>query len=1026
MLELAKKLETERIKQAKHFSKRLSNMILGGNLPFTAEYHKSKDPIPLKESIKLQRTPIAEGAIWGEAWDSGYFRLTGTVPADWKGQKVVAVLDFTGEALVYSKDGVPLYGLTSGSVFTLGYEKSVYRIFEPCRGNEHVELLVETAANGLFGVNRNPGPDRQDPTRHGTYNGVAKRMRLCTFDEALWHFYLDVVFLIDLAGQFEEDSVRRARIIRALYQSINVFAENRANLTQARAIIAPVLASQNSAAALTAITVGHAHIDTGWLWRIRETRRKTARTFASQIANIERYPGYVFGASQAQLYQFVKETYPELYAKIKKAMAAGTWEVQGGMWVEADCNLISGESMVRQFVHGKNFFRDEFGVDVKNLWLPDVFGYSANLPQMLKRSGINFFLTQKLSWSQFNTFRYNSFIWQGIDGSSVITHFPPEDNYNSMLTPAAQRKAERNFKEKDRLDEFLTLVGIGDGGGGPKEEHIESGLRLADCEGLPRTVFGRADAFFDRLAQHAGDLETYVGELYLELHRATYTTQARTKRFNRLLENRLRQTEALLTMLPLKEYPREQLDKVWKMLLTNQFHDIIPGSSIHAVYEDAEAAYAQGLAECQALVSAAAPKLFPQDSQALTLVNVLSYPYQASIELPAAWQHTGVARADGKPLAVQQEAGKTVVRTEIAPFTSVALVRTSVAPAPAPNAADLTLENELVRYGFANDGTLAEAYDKEAQRPIMLPDTKANVFSLYADLPNNWDAWDFDFNYAEQLQAVAQCVSIKKAAAGPVRGTLALAFTIGNSRIEQTVSLDGHSKCLTFKTRVHWDEMHRMLRVAFPVNVRSSEASFDIQYGYVKRPTHTNTSWEFAQFEVVGHRYADLSENDYGVALLNDCKYGYKVRGNVLDLNLLRSPHDPDPDADLGEHEFTYALLPHTGALIDANVMAAAEQLNITPLVLDNCRAANAAWPVTVSGEGLSLTVLKKAEKEECLAVRIVETLGKTSSGALHAAGRVVETNLLEWTDGKPSDVKGEMPVTLRPFEIRTYKVFPG
>ncbi|MBI4977908.1 MAG: alpha-mannosidase [Spirochaetes bacterium] len=1017
-----KKLENERMKQARNFAKRVSGLILTGNLPFTAEYHKSMKHIPLKESISLNRTPIAEGATWGETWESGYFRLTGAVPKEWKGKTVAAHIDLNGETLVYSKEGVPLYGLTNGSVFSGNYSKDVYRIFEPCKGGEQVELFLEAAANGLFGVNRDPNSERSAPTRHGNYKGEVKHIRLCMLDETMWHLYLDLTFLVDLAMQFDEDNVRRSRIVKALYESMNVFADDPVNADKTRAVLKPVMASKNGGTALTSISVGHAHIDTGWLWRIEESVRKTARTFASQIANIERYPGFVFGASQAQLYKFVKDHYPELHAKVKKAIRDGSWEVQGGMWVEADCNLISGESMVRQFVHGKNFFKDEYGVDVKNLWLPDVFGYSANLPQILKRSGIDFFLTQKISWSQFNVFRHNTFIWRGIDGSEVITHFPPEDNYNSPLTPGVFRRAERNFKEKAFLDEYMTLAGIGNGGGGPKEEHIESGLRLTDSEGMPKNKFGRADGFFERLAKRSDELSTFVGELYLELHRATLTTQARTKRYNRLLENRLRQTEAVASLLPLGDYPREKLEAIWQMLLTNQFHDIIPGSSINLVYQDAHAAYEKGLADCDVMIADAAKKVFTKDENALSLMNITSYSASQPVVLPAAWKGAGVERADGKPVAVQLENGVPVIATDIAPYETVVLKRTAKASEAAAGN-DLTLENDIVRYTFDKNGTLVDAFDKEAKRPVLASGAKANVFSLYADHPNNWDAWDIDFNYTEQLLETAKCVSIKKTASGPVRSVLSVSMTIGHSKIEQTVSLDKNSKRLMFTSNVAWDEAHRMLRVAFPVNVVSTEASFDIQYGFVKRSTHENTSLDFAQFEVVGHRYADLSANDYGVALLNDCKYGYKVKDNIIDLNILRSPRDPDPDADIGNHVFTYALLPHNGTLIESSVMAEAEALNVPPVMLAGFAANHTALPATVTGDGVSITAVKKAEKEECHIVRIVETCGKHTTAVLKAAGTVTETNLMEWENGAKLDAKNGAAIELSPFEIRTYKV---
>ena len=777
---------------------------------------------------------------------------------------------------------------------------------------------------------------------------------------------------------------------------------------------------KNSGSALTSVAVGHAHIDTAWLWPLQESIRKTARAFASQLSLLKQYPDYIFGASQAQLYQFIKDNHPELYEQIKAAVNSGRWEVQGGMWVEADCNLISGESMVRQLLHGKNFFKKEFGLDIKNLWLPDVFGYSANLPQILKQSGIDFFLTQKLSWSQFNVFPHHSFNWQGIDGSVVITHFPPEDTYNSALFPSGQMKARDNFKEKSFLDEFLCLYGIGNGGGGPKEEHVENGIRQRDLEGCPKVIFGRADKFFERLKEHQKELAVYSGEIYLELHRGTLTTQARTKKFNRLLENRLRQVEALCSLLPLTRYPREKLDQIWKKLLTRQFHDIIPGSSIHWVYEEAEATYSACLKECEEIIHAVIKSTLLRSEETVTLVNVTAYPVKKAVQLPEMWE--GACDAQGNNLLAQRETKTVWACVDVAPY-SMKSIKQGGRTEPVSIKEGAVLENDKVRYCFSKEGLLVEAFDKEAARPILNPENPGNLFALYDDHPNNYDAWDIDFFYTEICLETARCDSLSPVTSGPVQCSLELEFSIGQSKIRQKAVLGRESKRLEFRTTVDWKEMHRMLRVAFPVLVDAPEAAFDIQYCFIRRPTHTNTSWDFARFETVGHRYADLSDPTYGVALLNDCKYGYKVRGNVLDLNLLRAPREPDPDADQGTHEFTYALLPHTGDLIRSDVMAEAELLNVPPTVLTQCKL-DMKLPVYLTGEGVSMTVLKKAETEECWIVRCVETRGIPARAELHCTGKLVETDLMEWKEGARLDVWEKVEIRFNPFEIKTFKVF--
>jgi len=693
------------------------------------------------------------------------------------------------------------------------------------------------------------------------------------------------------------------------------------------------------------------------------------------------------------------------------------------MWVEADCNIIDGESMVRQILHGKNFFRDEFGVDIRNLWLPDVFGYSAAMPQILKRSGVDYFLTQKLSWSQFNTFPHTTFLWQGIDGSQVITHFPPENSYNSKLTPQGLRKAEENFREKDVLDEMLCLFGVGDGGGGPRDDLVELGKRQANLEGLPKVRFGRADDFFQRLSRHQGQLPRWRGELYLELHRGTLTTQARTKRGNRQLERALRETEYLWSCLPLSRYPASELDQQWKTLLRNQFHDIIPGSSIHRVYEETEQDYADGLAVCDRLRTQAGEAFGEKNTNALTAVNTRNRPVHAAVVLPETFGE-GLNSADGLAVAVQKESDGTVCALlDLPPQGMVTLTKNGQPPAGV-TAVDLTLENGRILYTFAPNGEIVRAYDKEAQRDILPEGQRGNVLTLYQDRPNNWDAWDIDAFYEAQALETAQTASHQSLGRGPVRQGISFDLRIGNSEVRQRIYLEADSKYLQYETEVEWRERHRMLRTAFPLALAADRAVFDIQYGYVERNTHRNLSWDAAKFEVAAQTYADLSSQTYGAALLNDCKYGYKVHDNVLDMNLLRSPTFPDADADQGHHTFTYGFLPHQGPLIGSSVIDRAKHLNRPPVLLPMIKPHNPAPPVQITGNGVFLESLKKAEKSDTHVIRVAERFGAETTARLIPSDpdtRIVETDLMEWRELREWDTADHIP--LRPFDIRTFQL---
>ena len=1016
------KKETEVILQRiEKWYKHLPSLLVFDKQPFKAEYGWSKDPTPFNDRLNLNYKPISEGDQWGGKWESAWFRLRGNLPAHWKGAPVVAELDFSGEGLVFDNDGVALQGITNGSIWDPNFARTRVSLLTPCDGSEKIEIWVEAAANSLFGVFTDPDPEEESPTRHGWFDAKVESMKFGIFDIKLWHLYLDVRILSGLIKRLDENSIRRARAIQALNNSINAFSDNQKNADKARTCLQDELAKQASASDLTVSAVGHAHIDTGWLWPVRETVRKCARTFATQLNIIGSYPKYIFGASQPQHYQFMKDHYPELYGRIKEAVANGNWECQGGMWVEADCNLINGESMVRQLLHGKNFFKDEFNVEVDNLWLPDVFGYSAAMPQILKKAGVNYFLTQKLSWSQFNEFPHHTFNWRGIDGTEVLTHFPPENTYNSELDTEFLLPAHTSFKEKDRLDEFISLFGVGDGGGGPKPENIELGMRMANLENSPRVRFDTAKNFFQRLGHHKDKLETWVGELYLELHRGTLTTHGLVKKQNRKLEWKLRAVEMLWSCLPVENYPSEELDTLWKKLMINQFHDIIPGSSINLVYQTTHKEYEEIHKGCDKLIESSSNLLFEKDPDSFVLVNTLSYQWEGMVKLPESLSGYSFQDGDGNTLKLQKTDAGVLAFVSLDPLSFSTFSKMDSNQMEINNGNDHVLENDLIRYEFDSNGQMISAYDKEMGKEVL--SQPGNVLSLYEDRPNNWDAWDVDFFYRDALIETAKMVESKPGSSGDVVKQLELSFKIGCSTIIQTVSLRYNSKRIDFSTEVDWHEKHKMLRVHFPVNVMVEQATFDIQYGYVKRNTHRNTSWDKAKFEVVGHKYADLSDHDYGVALLNDCKYGYMVHDNLLDLNLLRSPSNPDPDADIGEHFFTYSFFPHQNDLIRSETIRESSCLNQEPLIIE-CAKSTEDIPVKISGNGLELSVLKKAEKEDCLIVRIVETHGRKSKGSLILNGLVTECNLMEW-DNLFSSIKvnGEMPLSLSPFEIKTYKI---
>lgn len=1008
------------------FRQRVAQHILGETVPLQARMRHCPEPVSFAERLQGEYEPVSTGLTWGSKWESAWFHLTGQIPENWSGRKVVARLDVGGEGLIFSKNGLPLQGLSNGSVFKHDFNRDLFPISDGAEGGEKIEIWVEGASNGLFGLFTEPDPGVDHPNRFGSYNAKIEALELAVFHEDVWHLWLDLRILAGFLMRLPEKSVRFARILRRLNKAMDACVRLPQDTELLREMLAPELEKPAASSDLKVLAVGHAHIDTAWLWPVKETVRKCARTFASQIDLTRRYPGYVFGASQPQHFAFVKKHYPKLYQEIKRAVADGRIEPQGGMWVEADCNLISGESMVRQVLHGKNFFRDEFGVDVNHLWLPDVFGYSAAMPQILKKSGMRYFLTQKLSWSQFNDFPHTTFIWRGIDGSEVLTHFPPENTYNSQLDTEYLLPAVDNFREKAFMDRFISLFGVGDGGGGPKAENIEMGKRLANLESAPQVSFGPAASFFGELEQYYGDLPTWVGELYLELHRGTLTTHAPVKKANRKLEFKLRHIEIMHACLPLEDYPQTELDEIWKLLMLNQFHDILPGSSINPVYKVTAREYADLEDRCNNLLNEAGTVLFEEKEGAAVVCNTLSHEGRFVIELPTTFAGKQVAATGAQVLAQQAEENSSVVLLRMAGGSIATLTAQDADLRNANDTKGTVLENALVRYEFAADGTLLGGLHKNTGREIIAPGKAGNQITLYDDHPNDWDAWDVDIFYENHVVDRARSVSMEPLSSGPVRSGLRFYLKVGQSRITQDIWLSEGSSRLEFRTKVEWQEKHKMLRVAFPTTIRTEQASFDIQYGYVRRNTHRNTRWDMARFEVCGHKYADLSDHDFGVALLNDCKYGYKVHNATLDLNLLRSPNYPDPEADVGTHHFTYALFPHEGDLISGDVFKEATNLNQPPLLFNEKRTGRELFPWRLEGQGLSLEVVKKAEKENCHVLRIVETLGKRSNGKLHVknARKVVATNLLEWEDGVSLPCDGTVSLNLKPFEILTFKVY--
>ena len=1003
--------------------------------PLSAKVAVSETPITYKEAMKLKYRPIKTGDLWGKAWTTGWFKFSGKIPAEWAGAEVMYLIDTGSEACVFDKQGVPNQGLTNisgGNWFT---RKALYPAFKRAKGGEALSLEVEAVGNYLFGVDVFE--------RKYSYEPRLKDAFIVKFRRDIWEFWHEIKQLWDLYLALPENSPRKAKILRGLDDAANeyqVARKSREGAEAGRKALKPLLKMRANASSSTVSAIGHSHIDTAWLWPLRETRRKVARTFSTVIKLMEEYPDYKFGASQPQLYQFCKEDHPKLYQKIKKAVKEGRWEPQGGMWVEADCNLSSGESLVRQIIHGKKFFMDEFGWDVKNLWLPDVFGYSFALPQILTKTGIEYFITQKISWSQFNKFPHMTFNWEGLDGTRIFTHFLPTNDYNGTYLSGELAKGEENFKEIDRAGRWLYLFGLGDGGGGPSRHHMEFAKHVKNLEGCPKTVQEFASDFLPKAKKDIVDIPVWKGELYLEFHRGTYTTQARNKRANRKSEFLLRELEWIRSF-DMKTFPAPDVDRLWKVILLNQFHDIIPGSSITWVYEDSLKQYAALEAEAEKLTVEGAKALAKSvnmegEGTPVLVTNSLSWDRTEVFSVPAG---SGAKRPvmtdeNGRHIPsqpVKSENGDELLCLGDIPSMGYRVFYVNEGESgreTGPVAEKELLENEFLRVKFDKDGRITSIYDKENGRETVKAGQPANVFTLHDETGN--DAWDF-FIWTEEMKPFSpKMVKCEISEKGPVRAAIRQEWKISEtSKLVQEIRLVKGGRKLEFFTKVDWNEDEKMLRVNFPVEIHSAKASFETQFGFVERATHRNTSWDMAKHEVCMHKFADISEEGYGVALLNDCKYGVRVFDSAINMALLRSPKYPDVSADIASHTFTYSIYPHKGGLKEGAVTRAGYEQNV-PLRALVCSSHKGNLPgahsdITVDNENLVIDTVKKAEDSNALVVRLYESNGARGKAFLkvnRGIKKAAVTDMLERETGSLKLENGTVELEFRPFEIITLK----
>lgn len=926
----------------------------------------SKEPISKENLGKAVFAPFKKGTVWGSDFDCAWFRFKGKVPDSCKGKKVVALINVQGEGLVYI-DGAPKQGITQVldgiDMVQSAKGKQVVDLFDEAQGGEEVELLVDAGFNGK----RN---------KSGVEVKLARKdLAVCDTQRLTYYYdYLQLFMMMLTYGKNKH--LTKDRLKEIDYALSYSYKLAKKDIVKAHEYLTKIITTPIEDKVTEYTAIGHAHIDLAWLWPIRETKRKGTRTFATALNNIRKYPNYKFGASQAQLFDWIKQEEPQLYEQVKKAVEDGSIELQGGMWTENDCNIPNGESIIHQFLYGEKFFKDEFGKHCKVVWLPDVFGYPASLPQIIRKCDREYFMTIKLTWNMQNKFPYKTFVWKGIDGSEVISHMAPQGNYNSTATPMAITKSDLGNPQSDTIDKALLVYGIGDGGGGPGEAPLELLDREENNKGLSRVVRRHAAEFFDDLKDGYAELiPTYDGELYLEKHQGTYTSQAQNKLFNRLMEQSLHTLEWLMALAKSRgiDYSWEKYESVWKEVLLYQFHDIIPGSSINRVYVESVERYKQMYDEVCGQIDEMLKLL--TNGSGLGVVNTIGFDRKEYVKNGDNWYIADV-KAYSSALLMQAAEGE---------FSQL-------------GCGDNYIQNDKVKVEFAKDGSISSIVNLNCSKE--LSKGGLNLLTVYSDPKMYYNAWDININYPKMRKWKFKLESSKTYLDGArvIRESI---YTFRDSIVIQKVILTKGDAAVVFDTTVDWRETNKMLRADFYPTVYSDTVNCDIQFGNVDRSTLEDTSIRKAQFEICAHKFVNVNDGEYGVALLNNCKYGYRVKNGLISLNLLRSPKYPDPECDMGEHKFSYAFYPYAGKWQDSDLVKKAYCFNNPLIVKESAPKLESLFDID---GGVILETVKVSEDNSGIVARIYERYGRDCIAKItpkfNCRG-VYESNMLEY-DLKP------------------------
>ncbi len=980
--------------------------------PIPVEAFFTMDQLSPGEAEKGPFEPLVPGTGWGHTWEYGWMRSDITLPPEAEGKRIVMDLQTGGESTVFV-DGQS-YGTRRAEWVSVPHHHLVDNFLTACgEAGRTYHILIEAYAGHFYPESDRGGcatgpvlPGSYTDPKEGKLRGVLGNMTFGIWNEDAYQLYLDLETLRLLGDEVPQESLRADKIAAALEQATLIVdfeqpLEGRtADYRRAREALKEVLSAVNGTTAPEFYAIGNAHLDLAWLWPMAETYRKTSRTFAAQLRLLEAYPEYKYLQSQPAAYEMCRTYYPELFERIRKAAKEGRWIAEGAMWVEPDTNMTSGESLVRQVLHGKRYFKEVFDVDSVVLWLPDTFGYSAALPQILRKSGVKYLVTQKIFWSynEGDRFPYHYFTWQGADGSKIDTFLPT--SYTYRTDPKEICSAWKGRVQKHDLDAFLLPFGYGDGGGGPARDYVEFLRRERDLEGMPRVRIEGPVQFFEDMEKKGGPKNTYVGELYFSAHRGTYTSQAAIKKGNRKSEIALREAEMWGALAAGKgfAYPLTRMDAAWKKLLLNQFHDILPGSGIARIYEDARRDHRFVISEAEAVAGDALHSLTA--GEGATVFNSLSFDRKGVVVLPDAFAEGAVTDL-GESVPVQKTGAGVLALVEVPACGATALKPAKNRAGAGSARAWLTedgavLENGLVRAVLNARGEVVSFVQLESGREFA--GGPMNHLMMFKDVPRLFDAWDIDSNYVLQPVELDEPVTLSVKEEGGLRAVVHVSRKVHSSVFEQDIVLETESGRLDFICHVSWHELHRLLKVDFPLQVEATEGINEIQYGYMKRPTHRSRLYDMDRFEVCQQRYSALCDENHGAAVLNDCKYGVSMNGSSIQLTLLRAAACPEMRADEGEHDFTYALTAWEGSFMDSSVVADAYELNVPMQVTEGTCPSFSAF--AVSEPNVFIDAVKPAEDGSGdLVVRLYEAKRADTDAALSLGvphGRVWLCDLLE------------------------------